>query len=230
VVTTLDTVGLQRLLDASGGSRVQVVEVLPASEFEDEHLPGAVNLPLVDMTTSDAVTAVLDPSRPTVVYCYDYQCDLSPRAAHRLEVLGFDDVYDYVPGKAAWLGEGLASEGLRRDEQRVSAIARADVPTIGVDAVVGDVADALDGDGDVAVVLDDDRIVVGIVRPEVLGLDPKTPVAEVLQPGPSTFRPSMTIKELVGYFRKSDEERAIVSTLTGRWIGLIQRSDVLGSK
>ena len=33
---------------------------------------------------------------------------------------------------------------------------------------------------------------------------PATPVAEVLQPGPSTFRPSMTIAELVTYFRDTN--------------------------
>ena len=49
----------------------QVVEVLPAEEFEDEHLPGAVNLPLKELNAESA--ARLDPSRPVIVYCYDYQ-------------------------------------------------------------------------------------------------------------------------------------------------------------
>jgi rhodanese-related sulfurtransferase len=49
----------------------QIVEVLPAEEYDDEHLPGAVNLPLREL---DAVRAgTLDRSRPVVVYCYDYQ-------------------------------------------------------------------------------------------------------------------------------------------------------------
>jgi hypothetical protein len=37
----------------------------------------------------------------------------------------------------------------------------------------------------------------------------------------------MTIAELVEYFRKSDERRAIVSTAGGKWLGLIRREDVL---
>jgi len=49
----------------------QLVEVLPADEYEDEHLPGAINIPL---KTLDAATAgQLDPGRPVIVYCYDYQ-------------------------------------------------------------------------------------------------------------------------------------------------------------
>jgi rhodanese-related sulfurtransferase len=49
----------------------QLVEVLPPDEYEDEHLPGAINIPL---KTLDAVTTrQLDPRRPVIVYCYDYQ-------------------------------------------------------------------------------------------------------------------------------------------------------------
>jgi rhodanese-related sulfurtransferase len=36
---------------------------------------------------------------------------MSPRAACRLELLGFTQVYDYVAGKADWLAHGLPTEG-----------------------------------------------------------------------------------------------------------------------
>jgi rhodanese-related sulfurtransferase len=49
----------------------QLVEVLPAEEFEDEHLPGALNIPL--KTLDGGSVASLDPQRPVIVYCYDYQ-------------------------------------------------------------------------------------------------------------------------------------------------------------
>jgi rhodanese-related sulfurtransferase len=49
----------------------QLVEVLPAEEFEDEHLPGALNIPL--KTLDRASVASLDPQRPVIIYCYDYQ-------------------------------------------------------------------------------------------------------------------------------------------------------------
>jgi len=51
--------------------QAQLVEVLPADEYDDEHLPGAINIPLKML---DANTAgQLDPARPVIVYCYDYQ-------------------------------------------------------------------------------------------------------------------------------------------------------------
>lgn len=47
----------------------QVVEVLPREEYEEDHLPGAVHLPIRKIETD--ATQRLDPGRPVVVYCWD---------------------------------------------------------------------------------------------------------------------------------------------------------------
>ena len=47
----------------------QIVDVLPASAYSQDHLPGAINLPLRRIETE--AKRVLDPSRPVVVYCAD---------------------------------------------------------------------------------------------------------------------------------------------------------------
>lgn len=47
----------------------QLVEVLPAGEYDDEHLPGAINLQLRSFTP--ATTAALSRSRPVIVDCWD---------------------------------------------------------------------------------------------------------------------------------------------------------------
>jgi rhodanese-related sulfurtransferase len=60
---TLDE--LQRLV-ADGA---QLVEVLPEREYRETHLPGAINIPLKELTLETA--AVLDHGRPVVVYCWD---------------------------------------------------------------------------------------------------------------------------------------------------------------
>ena len=49
----------------------QLVEVLPEDEYEDEHLPGAINLPLKTIDASSVQP--LAPGQPVIVYCYDYQ-------------------------------------------------------------------------------------------------------------------------------------------------------------
>ena len=51
------------------GRGAQLVEVLPADEYEWAHLHGAVNHPLKEL---DARTGQLDRSRPVIVYCHDW--------------------------------------------------------------------------------------------------------------------------------------------------------------
>jgi phage shock protein E len=47
----------------------QLVEVLPEAEYREEHLPGAINIPLKEL---DATTAhQLDHAGAVVVYCWD---------------------------------------------------------------------------------------------------------------------------------------------------------------
>jgi rhodanese-related sulfurtransferase len=47
----------------------QLVEVLPKEEYEEEHLPGAINIPLRNL--DEEARGRLDPQRPVVVYCWD---------------------------------------------------------------------------------------------------------------------------------------------------------------
>ena len=51
--------------------QAQLVEVLPPDEYEDEHLPGAINIPL--KTLDRETNRQLDRERPVIVYCYDTQ-------------------------------------------------------------------------------------------------------------------------------------------------------------
>ncbi|MDQ4058546.1 MAG: rhodanese-like domain-containing protein [Actinomycetota bacterium] len=58
---------VQRLI----GNGAQLVEVLPHGEFEDEHLPGALNIPLKELDA--AAAGQLKRDAPVIVYCNDYQ-------------------------------------------------------------------------------------------------------------------------------------------------------------
>lgn len=64
--TRIEVDELHELLE----SGAQLVEVLPEDEYREEHLPGALNIPIKSLDESTA--ARLDRSRPVVVYCYDY--------------------------------------------------------------------------------------------------------------------------------------------------------------
>ena len=62
---SIDRDEVQRLM----GQGAQIVDVLPAQEYAEDHLPGAVNLPLRKIEAE--ALRVLDRSRPVVVYCAD---------------------------------------------------------------------------------------------------------------------------------------------------------------
>jgi rhodanese-related sulfurtransferase len=67
VPTPIDRERLQELLVQGA----QLVEVLPADDYEYEHLPGAINIPLKTLDAESISALARD--RPVVAYCYDYQ-------------------------------------------------------------------------------------------------------------------------------------------------------------
>lgn len=48
----------------------QLVDVLPPEDYEADHLPGAINLPIKELNAKTA--AQLRKDRPVIVYCYDF--------------------------------------------------------------------------------------------------------------------------------------------------------------
>ena len=81
---------------------------------------------------------------------------MSPRAASRLEALGFDEVYDYAAGKADWGSAGLPLEGLSGSESRAGAYVRSDVPRCRPEDSLQTVCERLDESGwDTCFVVDD---------------------------------------------------------------------------
>lgn len=56
---------VQKMMDRGA----QVVEVLPLADFDKDHLPSAIHLPLHRLHAE--ANERLDPSRPIIVYCWD---------------------------------------------------------------------------------------------------------------------------------------------------------------
>jgi len=224
-VTPPDTISTDALRELVDRGTPQLVEVLPAADFEREHLPGAISLPMADLV--DRSIERLDRGRPVVTYCYDHQCDLSARAAWLLATLGFDEVYDYTDSKAAWLAEGLPSEGTVRASSRAGSIAR-EVRTCGLDDTVGDLPPGDEAEPVVVVVGGPDEVVLGVVRPEALQLAAHTPIRSVLQPAPPSVRPSITADELASSMDDDRRTYVLVTKVGGQLLGLIEAEDLHG--
>ena len=61
----IDRETLRRMVAAGA----QLVEVLPAEEYAEDHLPGAISIPLRRIDTEG--TKGLDKTRAVIVYCWD---------------------------------------------------------------------------------------------------------------------------------------------------------------
>ena len=107
-VITLDE--LRARLDS--GDPVTLVEALPPMYYEQEHLPGAINIPHDEV---DSLAPVLLPEvdAEIVVYCASGPCQNSGIASRRLASLGYANVSDYHEGKAEWIAAGLPVESGR---------------------------------------------------------------------------------------------------------------------
>ena len=84
-----------------------LVEVLPRENYEDFHIPGAINVPVQSDDFAERIQDVADKNKDVVVYCQNAECDASPRAAEKMEKLGFAKVFDYAAGKDDWREAGL---------------------------------------------------------------------------------------------------------------------------
>src|SRR5260370_5327769 len=96
---------------------------------------------------------------------------MSPRAAWRLEALGYPDVYDYVAGKSDWMAAGLPTERAGAHPPRVAEVMDRSVPTCEPAEVVADVMARLGSTGArLCVVVNERRVVQAPLR--LVGLDP----------------------------------------------------------
>jgi CBS domain-containing protein len=153
---------------------------------------------------------------------------MSARAAWRLETLGFDRVYRYQPGKDDWFAAGLPREGALAARPRAADAVNPDTLTCAPQDSIGEVQRRMHETGtDLCVVVNDRRIVLGVVREPALNGDPNASIDEVLDPGPLTYRPHTLLTDIVKRMEESQGRirRVLVTTSDGELIGLLRRAD-----
>jgi Mg/Co/Ni transporter MgtE len=153
---------------------------------------------------------------------------MSPRAAWRLESLGFGEVYEYVAGKLDWMAAGLRTEGTNAARPRAGEVSRKDVPTAGLAERLGDVRERVRTAGwDAVVVINNQRVVLGLLRSEDLDKDPDLTMEQAMRPGPSTFRPHVAIREMAEHMTEHQLENSPITTSDGRLVGLLLQKDAV---
>jgi CBS domain-containing protein len=151
---------------------------------------------------------------------------MSPRAASRLESIGFEQVYDYVAGKADWGSAGLPLEGENGSETRAGAHVRTDVPTCRPSDRLHAVRKDLDASGwDTCFVVDERRVVLGRLGRRAIRNKEDVTAEEAMTLGPSTIRPSAPLGDVVERMQKQNLTGLPVTTLEGKLVGLLRRVD-----
>src|SRR5919204_3148980 len=111
---------------------------------------------------------------------------MSPRAACRLEALGFTDVHDYVAGKADWLAHNLPTEGASANAPTAGTKLRHDVPVADPDETIAAVRARVDASPyRFALVRAADRTLLGRLRHAVLAGDPDVTAHQAMEAGPA---------------------------------------------
>ena len=151
---------------------------------------------------------------------------MSPRAACRLESLGFTRVFDYVAGKTDWLASGLPTEGRLANSPRAGPAANRDVPTCRLTDRIADVRERVRASGHtICVVTNDDRVVLGRLTANALAADTKALVETVMESGPTTIRPDEPLEAVTERLRDRRVGSIIVTTVDGRLVGVLYRKD-----
>jgi CBS domain-containing protein len=155
---------------------------------------------------------------------------MSPRAALRLEALGFGPVFDYVAGKSDWLSSGLPTDGEEANTPRAGEVVEK-VPTCDPGAKVGDVRALIEGMGTdrcvvtmagMALGRPREDVVVGLVHRDDLH-DDDVPVEQVMKHGPVTTRYDSSLKDITEWMREADEDGVLVTTPSGDLVGFLRR-------
>lgn len=141
---------------------------------------------------------------------------MSPRAAWRLERLGFTEVYDYVPGKMDWLAADLPHEG----DAVLAGDFLEEVATCGLAETLGAIRSRLgDGGGRFCVVTAENGLVAGTLRDEAFDSDEQLSAEEVMTFGVTTVRPSEDVAGLLERMAKNRVEAMLVTNSEGQLLG-----------
>ena len=109
---------------------------------------------------------------------------------------------------------------------RAGDVARKDVPTCEMAERLGDVRERVRAAGwNVCVVVNEERIVLGLLRQRELDGDADLTIERAMRPGPSTFRPHVGVTEMAAFMAEHDRDSSPITTSEGLLIGILFRAD-----
>ncbi len=151
---------------------------------------------------------------------------MSPRAACRLDTLGFEHVYDYLPSKVDWLARGLPTEGENAGQTRAGDLVRDDVVTCRPDSRMADVRPRVEASPySFAFVTTEDGTLLGRLRKTALAADPQAVAEQAMEPGPSTVRGHLSAEKIAARMTQGELNTVVVTSPEGTLLGVVRRQD-----
>ena len=142
---------------------------------------------------------------------------MSPRAACRLERLGFE-VYDYVLSKVDWLAAGLPTERAEPAAPRVSLVLETNMATCAPTARVKELRAA--SDAHEWIVVTEERVVLGRLRLDGSS-DQDLTAEEMMHPGPTTVRADEDLAKTWERMAARNVKSILVTTPDGVLLGVV---------
>lgn len=84
-------------------NQVQLIDTRTEAEFNEGHIPGAINIDVNESDFEAKVGQKIDKTRPVALYCRGGR--RSKIAAERIVALGYDDITELNTGFFSWTGE-----------------------------------------------------------------------------------------------------------------------------
>jgi hypothetical protein len=125
------------------------------------------------------------------------------------------------------MARGVPLDEDRATERRAIDFSNQEAVTCGLRDTIGPLRSRVaDSPYGFALVLGDDRVVLGRLRKTALAGDPEALAEKVMEPGPSTSRPDASVAKLLAKLQKRELTTAILTDPEGRLLGVVRRADL----
>jgi len=140
--------------------------------------------------------------------------------------MGFEQVFDYEDGKRDWGSFGLPREGRVAEQPSARDLARRDVPTCRLTDDLEEVRRRVrQTEWKTCMVVTEQRVVLGRLGRRALRSDDAQTVEEAMTEGPSTVRPSISLRSVLRRMEDHNLTSFVVTTADGKLVGVVLCSE-----
>jgi len=96
-------INLEQTLKCFGEGGTLFIDARAHEEYIKGHIPGAINIPIEEISISEIEINSLDVMKKIIIYCDSFDCTLSLDLAMQLEAMGFGNVHFFLGGWLEWI-------------------------------------------------------------------------------------------------------------------------------